>query len=369
MTSADYLYYRVNDLVTTNKLTAVEAANQNLDKIHFYFADDVHAKHDWTVEPEEDIDDLVDQRVKELRDQYSYVALWYSGGYDSQTILDSFIRTNTRLDEILIYNRQWIDHAFNQEDKLAYNYASFIKKNYQPWLTIRVIQYDHQAIFDFYQHWGSDWIYQEPGNFPGFTKQNRANTARWQTEFKNLQHLPGRVDINGSDKPRVNLYQGNWYAQMSDSTVNYYLDAPYELFYLSPAATKIYIKQCWLAIRWMEQQAECSHAWVHQVQSNSLGPDVYRQWNLAVGRSAVHDPVAAGGFFKLLVNGGISSAEGKKLVSASKNENHAIYKSWNNGIDYLKSRYNDSIWSPTKGFNTLLSNPILMRTANHKEEK
>jgi hypothetical protein len=364
MNPVDYLHYRVNDFVTTNKLTAIEKANNNFDNIHFYFADDVHSKFNWTVEPQEDINDLIDQRVREIRDQYAYVALWYSGGYDSQTILDSFVRTGTRLDEILIYNRQWVDHQFNQEDKSAYKYASLIKKNYQPWINIQVIQYDHQAIFDFYQHWGSDWIYQESGHFPGFTKQNRGNTAKWQKEFKRLQYCPGRVDINGAEKPRVNLYQGNWYAQMPDTAVNYFLDAPYDLFYISPEATKLYIKQCWLAIKWMEQQIECCHEWVHQVQSNSLGPEIYRQWNLAIKRSACHDLISAGGLNKLLMMGGVSAVEGVKLVSATEVQHPSVYQSWSRGIEYLSARFDPGVWTSNKGFKTLLSQPIMIKPAD-----
>lgn len=363
MSVPDYLYYKVNDFTTTNKLTAVEKAGGDLDKIHFYFADDAHSQFDWTAEPEENINDLIDQRVREIREQHAYVALWYSGGYDSQSILDSFVRTGTRLDEILIYNRQWVDHQFNQEDKLAYKHASFVKKNYQPWVNIRVIQYDHQAIFDFYHHWGSDWIYQETGHFPGFTKQNRGNTAKWQKEFRSLQYQPGRVDINGAEKPRVNLYQGNWYAQMPDNAVNYYLDSPYELFYMSPAATKLYIKQCWLVIKWMEQQPECNHAWVHRVQSNSLGPTVYQQWNLAIGRSLCHDQISAGGLYKLLVGGGVSAIEGVDLISSTKIQDPVVYQAWANGIDYLLTRFSKEIWTPTQGFKTLLSKPILLRPA------
>lgn len=365
MLTSDYLRYQVGEFSTTNKLTAIEQANGNLEQVHFYFADDAHSNHDWTVEPAEHINDLIDQRILQLRDQYGYVALWYSGGYDSQTILDGFLRTNTRLDEVLIYHRKWIDHAVNQEEKVAYRYATYVKKNFQPWLKIRVVEYDPDAIFDFYKHYGSDWIYNEPGSFPGFTKQNRANTARWQKEFQRLQFQPGRIDINGVDKPRLNLYQNNWYSQMADNTVNYYFDCKYDLFYISPEATKLYIKQCWLAIKWMEQQPDCSHKWVHSLQSNGVGPEVYQQWNRAVGRSSCHDPLSAGGAFKFVWYGGIHAPESQKLITATRTQDSKVYKAWHNGIQYLDSKYGQSqLWSPTNGFKSLLSNPIFIKQAN-----
>jgi hypothetical protein len=49
------------------------------------------------------------------------------------------------------------------------------------------------------------------------------------------------------------LYNNKWYSQAPDKAFYDFFESPYELFYLSPAATKIYIKQTWLAIKWFEQ--------------------------------------------------------------------------------------------------------------------
>jgi hypothetical protein len=119
MNSDQYLYYQVGDYKTTNKLLAVEAAGGDISRVHFYFADDEHCRHDWTCEPEESIHALVDQRVRALRDQHQYLALWYSAGYDSHTILDSILRTNTRLDEILVFSRPYIKTQDNFEHTIA----------------------------------------------------------------------------------------------------------------------------------------------------------------------------------------------------------------------------------------------------------
>ena len=357
----DWLYYTVGTVSTTNKLTAVEAAGGDMSRVHFYFADREHGLHDWTQEPEQTLTDLIDQRVSQLRDQNNYLCLWYSGGYDSQTILDSFVRTNTRLDEILIYDRQWIDQVHNmKEDKLAYAYACSIKKNHQPWLRIRVVQYDPQAIFDFYQHHGNDWIYHDRGSFPGFTKQNRANTAQWQKEFRSLAQQPGRLDINGVEKPRVNLVDGKWYAQMSDRTLYYFFDCPYELFYISPAATEIYIKQCYMVIDWMEQQPGVSHNWVHRVQSNDLGPEIYAEWNRACGRSSVHNKIASGGLYKHLLGNGVDAVEGRALISAVRTQHETVFKHWHHGLTNLQNRF-AYCWNPKSGFDTVMSQAIYLR--------
>ena len=59
---------------------------------------------DWSVEPEETFINLLYQRCKQLRDKYEYLTLYYSGGADSETMLQSFIKSKTFIDEIVINN-------------------------------------------------------------------------------------------------------------------------------------------------------------------------------------------------------------------------------------------------------------------------
>jgi hypothetical protein len=360
MNPVDYLNYRVDDFVTTNKLAAAEKANNNFDNIHFYFADDAHSKFDWTVEPQEDINDLIDQRVREIRDQYAYVALWYSGGYDSQSILDSFVRQNIRLDEIVIYSRRWMEHEYNVEHIHAYNYANYVKKIHQPWMNINVLYYDHNSLFDFYKTYGHDWIYKDFGSRISFNKPNRSNTAHFQKEFRTFVNTIGRVDINGVDKPKVNLYNNKWYSQAPDKAFYDFFESPYELFYLSPAATKIYIKQTWLAIKWFEQLENISHELVHKIQGHQAGGDLYAKWNLCLGRSHVHDQIAKYGLFKMLLGFGERPFETRAMLDALQTQDTRLYQIWKSGVDFIKQSQPEN-WEPNTGLKTILSRPIFVK--------
>jgi hypothetical protein len=360
MVKTDYLYYQVGDFKTTNKLTALERANNNINDVKFYFNDDHHNLHDWTKEPEQSINQLIDQRVQELRDQYGYVALWYSGGYDSQSILDSFVRQNIRLDEVVIYSRKWMEHEYNVEHVHAYNYATYVKKIHQPWLNINVIYYDHNSLFDFYKTYNADWIYKDYGSRTSFNKPNRSNTSYFQKEFRNFVHTIGRVDINGVDKPKVNLYNNKWYSQVPDKALYDYFDCPYELFYLSPAATKIYIKQTWLAIKWFESLSNISHELVHQVQGNQAGGDMYAKWNLGLGRSHVHDQIAGYGLFKCLVGLSENSFESKSLTNAIHAQDPELFQIWRAGVDFIKQSQIEN-WEGSSGLKTITSQAIFVK--------
>lgn len=63
-------------------------------------------------EPTDTLEYLYLKRAKELRDNYDYLILHYSGGHDSHNILETFMLNNIHLDEILILDQ--FDRSFRQ---------------------------------------------------------------------------------------------------------------------------------------------------------------------------------------------------------------------------------------------------------------
>ena len=70
--------------------------------VHFHWYEDAFARLNPSVEPVETLAELCRQRAQELRDTYSYIRLFYSGGADSHTALVSFVDNNIHLDEIVV---------------------------------------------------------------------------------------------------------------------------------------------------------------------------------------------------------------------------------------------------------------------------
>ena len=56
----------------------------------------------WTKEPTETFEELLGRRCRQLRDKYNYLILYYSGGSDSDTVLQSFINSGVHLDEVVV---------------------------------------------------------------------------------------------------------------------------------------------------------------------------------------------------------------------------------------------------------------------------
>jgi hypothetical protein len=99
-------HYCVGDKVFTSKNLAYLESLRSNSKIKFYYNDDVFSKYDWTIEPEShvSVNEFYRRRAQQLRDTYDYIVLQYSGGPDSQNVLDTFINYGIKLDEIVNFN-------------------------------------------------------------------------------------------------------------------------------------------------------------------------------------------------------------------------------------------------------------------------
>ena len=88
-------YYKSNNTITYSKYEAFENGNPE-----WIFNDDIFSAFDWTKEPETPIWEMYKDRVRQIRDQYDYCVLWYSGGSDSHNILNAWLETGCKIDEI-----------------------------------------------------------------------------------------------------------------------------------------------------------------------------------------------------------------------------------------------------------------------------
>ena len=89
-------YYRVGSDKFYSKLLAIKAQtlSQNKEFVHWHFHDDAFASKNWAVEPDISLTTLYKWRAEQLRQKYDYIVLFYSGGADSNNILDTFVNNN-----------------------------------------------------------------------------------------------------------------------------------------------------------------------------------------------------------------------------------------------------------------------------------
>jgi hypothetical protein len=125
-------YYFDNGKKFTSKIEAIKYSQQTRLLPKFYYYDHVYEKLDWTREPSETLDYYYKQHAQRIRDNYDYVILAYSGGYDSTNILETFYYNNIKLDKIITVGALKQDSCSgvdeNHNGELYHNVFPYIKE-------------------------------------------------------------------------------------------------------------------------------------------------------------------------------------------------------------------------------------------------
>ena len=220
-----------------NKFQAIDASNGKVRDISYHiFPDSSFDTFDFSVEPKESFSQLIKDRALQLRDTYPYLKLWFSGGSDSTTMLNTFLINNIFIDEICVH-RFSPNNCFedNEGDYEITNFTiPFLKKiqNKIPNTKIKII--DHGK--DYY-----DSILTESW----FFKKNNMSLRHINTpkiKGKNFCNILGCLD------PLVSSDNNNFYHEIWDtSSISEFTNVRnIELFYTSPSLPKLHSKQCHL---------------------------------------------------------------------------------------------------------------------------
>lgn len=272
--------YRVGDLKFYCKLEAIEHMQRSGTHLHWDFNESVFSSYDWTKEPAEPILDLYRRRAEQLRAKYDYIALFYSGGADSETVLQSFVDNDIKLDEIVSYVNYEVtgerDNFLNAE--IFTNVVPRVEKlqTQCPWIKHRVIDLCDLTV----RHFENpalrfDWIYSM-NMF--FTPNNvaRDDLVNKIPDWTNIVNSGKRLCILwGHDKPRLVHDNGRYCIRFLDLIDNgptvrsiagqqAHTD---ELFYWTPDLPQIMIKQAHMIKRYLENELSTS-PWVSLTQSD-----------------------------------------------------------------------------------------------------
>jgi len=257
--------YRVGDLKFYSKLEAIEMHTRTGIHPHWDFNEAAFSSYDWSVEPQDSLLELYRQRAQQLRDKYDYIVLIYSGGADSETILQSFLYNDIKLDEVASYvnyagtgsktsfmNEEIFGNAIPRLERLKEKYT---------WLKHRVIEMRDLQI----EHFKNEkikfsWIY----SMNTFFDSNCVAREELALKIKDWADIINQGKklclVWGFDKPRL-LNENDRYSMRfidildSGPTVKSFAgELPYsdELFYWSPDLPQIVIKQGHMVKNYLE---------------------------------------------------------------------------------------------------------------------
>jgi hypothetical protein len=249
-------FYQLGKYKTYSRLEAMEFEQRTGKPLHWNFNDEVYGACDWLVEPPVSLEELYRQRAQQIRDQYDYIVLWYSGGADSANILNSFVDNDIKLDEVLSF----INYSATKDKEHITNAEIFyvadptIRKiqERQPWIKHRI-----EDIADVMEHTystksGIDWIYDLNGFITPHSLGKQELKLRIP-EWNNMYASGKKVcHVFGIDKPIVKQVGNQFFCHFWDRVDNAVTPQAQrlnrdwefnELFYWTPDLPELVIKQ------------------------------------------------------------------------------------------------------------------------------
>lgn len=274
-------YYTCDGKVFTSKIHACIHATQTKKPLEWIFNNDVFDKFPWHLEPEESLDELYYRRARELREQYDYICLAFSGGGDSNNILESFLRQGLFIDEVvtnvmdnknnLTTVNAGVLNNWNEGAEFKLQTEGRLKelKARSPNTKISVIDLS-DGLFDLFNSYGdAGWIEKtrERMNPSGFMRHNFLHMKEIRKRFDKDKKI---CMLLGIEKPRTYI-KGNMFKMcFSDKACNIatvsefiedYTNTAVEYFYWHPSGASIIAKQCHVIKRWLEHNPSYIKLW------------------------------------------------------------------------------------------------------------
>lgn len=300
-------YYTCDNKVFETKLLAMLYANPLNKDIVWNFNNTVFDTYRWDIPPEKSLDYYYDLRAKEIREEYDYVVLSYSGGSDSHNMLQSFIRQGLHIDEIVtnwaldasskfIVTDPKVTETWNNNAEFHLNTRYRLEeiRNKLPRTKITVLDTSDSIIKALLNDSSSDWILgkNDVFNVTGAFQYNPLFFAEVRKRFDGL----GRVAyVLGIDKPKLVAKHGKLYLYFIDKassiapvkeSLTEYSNVTPVLFYWSPRSVDMLCKQAHTVLNLLNKDTEMVKVWESEsifhrrrVQEEVLKTTIYTTWN------------------------------------------------------------------------------------------
>jgi len=307
-------YYVVDKIKFESKIHALIHATNTGKKIKWVFNNDTFENFNWSQEPVETLDQLYDARVRDLRERYDHLVLCYSGGSDSNNILESFIRQGLLIDEIVTnfiveatkpittnkidsmkaenHNAEW--------DLLARHRMQYIKDK-MPKAKISNFDMSKPILDHFKDHDDGSWVLKckEWANPMSTSRYNIIHDMTMRKQFDKSKTVGV---ILGVDKPQLVIRDDKLYLHFVDTTANItpmtehiraYDNSTVEFFYWSPDSARMLCKQAHVMLKWLKTNPQHQRVWdwtsglptsdlyksARNIKEHLLKGIVYSTWN------------------------------------------------------------------------------------------
>lgn len=353
------LYWSCGHKKFMNKWELLKSSRRSGQPPVFHLFDKSFSRYNWSSPPSSSWEELLKKRAIQLREKYDYIRLFYSGGVDSQTMLNTFIKHSIHIDEILVYRASAftdkfdLDPAESEITCVALPFLKSIEKDI-PATKITILQTGPEMLSKFV----TDSYFYEESTFairPWCERHLYKLHPQLNAPLEaNLFHC----DLRGGDKPKVYLKGGDYYMAMYDSSRAWDIGDKYlENFYITPDLPELHAKQCHMVVNYIENKKISSAHKLFNVFNNENIEIInslcrhqrYRNVNLGKGIT------------------GVLSSKQVIVQNFAQKYNSAVYEKWNDFILNEKNIYperfnNNNILHDFKG---ILSHEYLLRRSRN----
>jgi hypothetical protein len=279
-------YYRVGFKKFSNKTMALLENHKTGYELEWIFNDDVYSGIDWSIPIETPLMELYKHRAQQLREQYDYIVLYYSGGADSTNALHAFMDNNIFIDEIVMHLPEAVKTTLNGEDTSNLNYYSEVeyaavahlkkyKNSLHPDTKISIKDFSKTGLELLNKE---DWFDTSPlclsvsisGILRQITQEYDGYHLKLQEKDKSIAY------VLGIDKPLVYFNGIDYFCYFMDTSTYHYItpvdfnksginNVATEFFYWTPDMPEIVIKQAQDIKRHCEQ-----NTWAKFMASEAL---------------------------------------------------------------------------------------------------
>jgi len=319
-------YYEVEGRTIYDKYKAIET-----NKTILFKPPSTYDNFDFSVEPKESLPELLKEEAQRIRDEYRFVRLYYSGGADSQLMLETFLENKIHIDEIIC-----LKSGFTGSDTEIDDYAiPFLNTLHLPKTKVTIWNHTLEDYENFYSR--------------DIKEKMKSECITWdqkfrltiQMEFYRPELYHGHVaNLHGYDKAKVIQMDGKWYTYFLDIDIEP-TQHTYHFFSRNP---KVQSKQAHLFKSSMRHNdINEKNIWEHE-----------KEWNLSIGRQVENMP------FKQMYFGtgkNYVPFNDRKMFYLNYKEKWALEKAvktmpdvlnkWCDNMDYLRNAFNGNWWNGT----------------------
>lgn len=278
-------YYQIGDAIALHIAPAFQEASRTKQPISWIFNNEVYDNFDWRSRLGLPITELYRIRAQQLRDKYDYLILWFSGGADSTTILQSFVDNGIHLDEVMVawpitqlsgkYKPNLSTAAENMPSEWDYSIEpklQWLAKNHP---NVKITVLDQLSNPNRNEDYADTWTIVEKHGFATIDRQ-RLMDQELKDRHKKYKNI---ASISGSAPPELHILDDKWLAVVFNNTFasagtaksDYLLDGTprnVEYFFWTPDLPELVREQGHIVLDHLNSTPNAKSLFVHYRMTN-----------------------------------------------------------------------------------------------------